>query len=185
MTIPYRYRPGAGFLLSAAALVGGTCFFIWGIQTPPLDRVWRMQLELKIGAREALSPGEMELLQVTLSQYPDLADHMLEGAQSGMISAGAGHVVDGGYAYLVRKSPAADSSVEVSSGTGKKITVEIRTARSRERGVVDEGKSGRWDLPQEGPFPQLIGVHQVRDGAVQGRDTTAPVPMRVELAAAR
>ena len=204
MKLPYRYRPGSGFLLLVAALAGGVGFFAWGLQTPPLDQVWQMQVELKIGDRDALSRGEMEMLQATLARYPDLADHMLEGADSGLISASVGGVVDRGYAYFVRKTAATDSVLVVSSTTRASLEVEVSTIAEHDLGVAIGDHPLKWPLPQNGPFPQLIGVHLARpkEGSaprspasaestatnqafVSSRILAGFPPMRVELVASR
>ena len=204
MKLPYRYRPGRGFLLLVAALAGGVGFFAWGLQTPPLDQVWQMQVKLKIGDRNALSRGEMKLLQATLARYPGLADHMLEGADSGLISAGVGGVVDRGYAYYVRKTAATDSVLVVSSTRGESLEVEAITTSDHDRGVATGAEPLIWALPQSGSFPQLIGVHLARSKERSKHpspaftDSTAALqpfasseippgfpPMRVELVASR
>jgi hypothetical protein len=202
--LPYRYRPGPGFVLLVATVAGGAGFFAWGLRTPPLDQVWQMQVELRIGDRDALSMGEMELLQATLTRYPDLADHMLEGADSGLISASVGGVVDRGYAYLVRKTPGADSVLVVGSTMGESLEVEVTTTGYHDRGVATGDESFASILPQDGLFPQLVGVHLARPKQRSTPPSSAPngftpklqllagtgilrgfPPMRVDLVASR
>lgn len=162
MNIPYRYRPGHGFLLLVATLILGAGFFTWGLLTPPLDKVWRMQVELKIGDCDVLTRDEMRLLQHTLSRYPDVADHMLEGADSGLISASVGGIVDRGYAYFVRKSADSPDRLVVTSLTGQKLKVTALTTTDFSRGVATGDAPFIWTLPVNGPFPQLVGVYLAR-----------------------
>ena len=162
MNIPYRFRPGPGFLLVVTTLILCTGFLAWGVRTPPLDAVWRMQVELKIGDRDVLTRDEMKLLQSTLERYPDLADHMLEGADSGLISASVGGVVDRGYAYFVRKTADSPNTLEVTSLMEAELAVTALTTADFYRGVATGDESFIWTLPVNGPFPQLVGVYLAR-----------------------
>jgi hypothetical protein len=83
--LPYRTRPGLGFVFLVVALVVSTTFFAWGWRTPPLERIWQMQLELVLGDRNILTSAERRLLQDTLSSYPDLANNMLDDATTGWL----------------------------------------------------------------------------------------------------
>ena len=125
-----------------------------------------MQVELKIGDRDRLVREEMELLQSTLSRYPGLANHMLEGKDSGLISANVGGVVDRGYAYFVRTDKAANSRLVVSNLSGAKLDVEATTTTDIGRGVATGDEPFIWTLPANGPFPQLVGVYLARPANV-------------------
>ena len=162
MKIPFRFRPGRGFLLLIATFLFSLGFFAWGVRTPPLDTIWRMQVELKIGDRDLLSRDEMRLLQGTLERYPDIAEHMLEGADSGLISANVGGVVDRGYAYFVRKSADSPDQLEVTSVSGAELAVTALTTTEFYRGVATGDESFIRTLPVNGPFPQLVGVYLAR-----------------------
>ncbi|MBI3180467.1 MAG: hypothetical protein HYZ27_12445 [Deltaproteobacteria bacterium] len=168
--------PGAGFVLLVSVVVAGGAFLAWGLTTPPLERVWHMQLELMLGTRDALSSRDFRLLQDTLARYPELADNMLDDAPDGLVSAATGGMVDTGYAYLVRKNSAAPGVLVVTSPNGKKLTLRGRTSAAASAGEAREDTPFVWALPNDGPFPQLI---EVRDEA----DRKKPRPMRVELRA--
>lgn len=178
MLLPYRMRPGAGFVVLAGSLLLAIGFFAWALRTPPLDEVWRIQLELKVGDSPELSAGQIDLLQETLQRYPDLADHMLEGADSGLISLHQDHVVDRGYAYLVRKSSSSDSILVVRSPDARPLTIDLVTTQKRARHQIPTTEPLVIALPSTGPFPQLVGVH------LRNTDTP-PAPMQLQLAAAR
>ena len=106
MSLRHRARPGSGFVFLVAVALAGVAFFAWGLRTPALDKVWRLQLELMLGDRVELTGTERQLLQDTLERYPGLADHMLDGAACGLISAHVGGTVDAGHAYAVRRDRA-------------------------------------------------------------------------------
>ena len=169
MNLPYRARPGLGFTVLVATTIGAAFFFVWGLRTPPLEHIWQMQLELLLGDRDALSPAEEELLQDVLERYPGLADNMLEDADSGLISANLGGVVDRGYAYVVRRTATAAKRLVVGSPTGAKLKLQASIATVDTQGVASGTAPFVWSLPDEGPFPQLIGLR-----LLQVEETAAP-----------
>ncbi len=175
MSLPYRARPGWGFALLVAVVLSSAVFIGWGLRTPPLDLVWQMQLELLLGERESLAETEFELLQDTLERYPDLADHMLDDAASGLVSAHVAGAVDLGYAYAVRRSRQAAQALLVTSLTDERLEFKVRTVETNGRGATSGDESFSWRLPDEGPFPQLVEVLLLPSG--EGRIR----PMLVEL----
>lgn len=177
MTSFYRIRPGMGLILLLISAIASLTFFVWGLRTPPLEQVWQMQLELKLGSRKALSDDELRLLQDILVRYPTLVDNMLEDASSGFISAHIGGMVDTGYAYAIRRIPAASGILHVESPTGEQLLLVARTTTANYRGTVSTVPFS-WTLPNEGPFPQLIEVRSNLD-----TDQQRARPMRVELRA--
>jgi hypothetical protein len=173
-------RPGNGFVGFVAVCVSAGTMLAWGLRTPPLDDVWRLQLELKIGASDKLTVNEVELFQETLTRYPDLAEHMLEGADSGLISVHIDGVTDRGYAYLVRRRAQVGEAVRISAVSATPVEVEVFTANDRDRGVANGDRSCTLSLDENGPFPQFVGVHLVTpDNAASRSDNQAP--FRVEL----
>ncbi len=181
--IPYRKRPGSGFLLLVATAVCSVVFIAWGLRTPPLEEVWTMHLELELGERQQLSREEFDLFQDVLNSYPDLARTMLDDANSGIISSNLGGVVDLGYAYAVRRSPLADGRLLISTTTGKRIEMKMRTAASTVSGETKNDEAFSWRLPDDGHFPQLIEVSVQR--AVKKKtkksDSTGARPMMLEF----
>lgn len=160
ISIPYRARPGAGFVLLLGSAAAAVAFFAWGAVTPRLQRVWRMQVELEIGKRPPLKPKERALLQETLVRYPDLADALLDGKRSGVISAHEQGQVESGYAYLVRKDPAGARAIRLSAppdATGP-VALELRGPWGVQAATLALDRPFRWALREEGPFPQLLEV---------------------------
>ena len=177
MSLPYRARPGAGFVMLTAVMAAVALFFAWGWGRPPLDAVWQMQLELLLGERPALSRAERDLLQDVLARYPDLAEHMLEGGAVGLVSAHAGAAVDLGYAYLVRRSADAPGLLRVCSPDGAALDVEAATAAGDTSGRSDGAAPFVWSLPDSGPFPQLVEV-RLRPGGDPAQARTMLVEVR-------
>jgi hypothetical protein len=86
MTTPKRTLPSPGF--AAVLLTYGSllAFFLWGLSTPDLDRVWKLDLELKTGHITALSRGDYRVLERALAKYQDLAPALLSDKEIGIIS---------------------------------------------------------------------------------------------------
>jgi len=158
MSAPGNARPGAGFTLLLLTVLGALAFFCWGLRTPPLDDVWRMQIELNLGQGGVLSDRGFRVIQEALVRHPELAQTMLEDGDAGLISANSGGVVSTGFAYLVRRR-AEESGRLVVTGIGDEgVEVAARTVRASTAGMVDERGALDWRLPNDGPFPQLVEI---------------------------
>lgn len=164
MRSPGRTLPGGGFLFLAVVAGLSVGAVLWGLQTPPLDRVWQMQLELRLGERTLLSAPEQSLLQETLASYPLLAEHMLEDAACGLITANVDGVVDGGVAYAIQRRA---GGLTVTSHSGELITVVASSVGDTRRGTAD-GEDFVWQPPTDGPFPRLLEVRLARSGKKPG-----------------
>ena len=151
-------RPGAGLIVLVASLFGAISFFAWGLATPPLDEVWRIQLELELGESGPLSAREFGLLQDTLRRYPALADNMVEDGVAGPVSANRDSVFDLGYAYLVRKRSEAPGKLQVTAIDDDPVEVEVRTLTASASGETRRDATYTWQVPNDGPFPQLVEV---------------------------
>jgi hypothetical protein len=168
--------PGAGFVALVGAVGMGLAFFGWGVRKPPLEEVWRMQTELELGTRGALSDRELRLFQDVLQRHPELAESLLAGASHGAVSASNSGQVEIGYAYLVRRR--ADPPVVLrvrSSGTSARADlpeVRVRVLQQSASGAARADTPFEWTPPGEGPFPQLIEVR------VSGEP---PPPITVDL----
>lgn len=163
MRLPYRKRPGRGFVLLCLLLGLCAAFFAWGWRTPDLDRVLQMQLEMRLGERDRLDKDERQLLQETMWDYPALANNMLDDARYGLVSAHIDGVVDLGYAYAVRQDGDTPGLLAVESPTGQKLKLELRTAEAKLSGTANGNKGPLvWALP-EGPYPQLIEVRLLEE----------------------
>ncbi len=191
MKLPYRARPGLGFGILALVVAASTIFFGWGWSRPSLDEVWQIQLELLLGTRDALASDERRLLQDTLARYPLLAANMLEDADSGIISAQRGGMVDMDYVYVVRQTPNAPNVLTISSPTDAPLRLAVRTADAKTTGEANDDAPFIWAIPNTGPFPQLTEVRLVAykhtdkssdttDGA--GRDKVRPMMVEIRSA---
>ncbi len=181
MNLPYRVRPGAGFVVVVIVVLASAGFLAFGARTPVLDEVWKMQIELETGTRGPLDDAEFDAFQDTLLRYPEFADNLVDGSH-GIISAHESGLVDGGYVYLVRKSKADPGVVKVVSArnNGKDVSLRISS-----RGFSVEGKAARqpasiFRLPDSGPFPQLIEVRAKKKG--KARVMNRPFTVSLEAA---
>jgi hypothetical protein len=101
-------RPSLGFSLVVASYALSAAFFAWGLSTPPLDRIWRMHHELKIGRLWRLSRDDRQLLLSALAEHPPLAQALLDAGQAGIISANRDGWIDTPQVTILRtpRSPA-------------------------------------------------------------------------------
>jgi hypothetical protein len=102
-------RPSLGFSLVVVTYVLSAAFFAWGLSTPPLDRVWQLHHELKIGRVFKLSKDDRRLLLESMREHPALASALLDAGQVGIISAHRDGWIDTPHVTIVRtpRSPAA------------------------------------------------------------------------------
>jgi hypothetical protein len=102
-------RPSLGFSLVVFTYLVSIAFFAWGLDTPPLDRVWQLHHELKIGRTYKLSKEDRSLLQSAMLRHPALAAALLDSGQAGIISANRDGWIDTPFVTIVRtpRSPAA------------------------------------------------------------------------------
>jgi hypothetical protein len=185
MKLPYRARPGLGFGIFAAVAAASTVFFGWGWSRPALDEVWQIQLELRLGTRDALASDERRLLQDTLERHPLLAANMLEDAEYGIISAQRGGMVDMDYAYVVRQTPDAPNVLTISSPTAAPLHLAVRTGVAETTGEAGGDLPFVWAIPDTGPFPQLTEVRLVTGATNDGAGSRKVRPMMVEIRSAQ
>lgn len=184
MKLPYRFRPGAGFLIVASGLSVAMAFFAWGFATPPLETAWRLQVELMVGRRGPLRDDELVLLQGVLARDPALARSMLDGASAGLISANARGLVENGYAYVLRQSADAPAELEVTPAglaLDKPVTVQVRLASGIQKTAeATTAAPFATTLPGDGRFPQLVEV-RVLGRKKANNKTKRPRPVSVRL----
>jgi hypothetical protein len=182
MMVPYRARPGLGFVIVVLGALGALGFSLWGLATPPLESAWRLQIELMVGRREPLRKDELRLLQRMLVKEDKLADDMLRGAPAGLISANARGFVENGYAYVVRRSPDTPSALVVTPAglaVNQDVEVHVRVATGDvSSGTATKDAPFATKLPQDGSFPQLI---EVRVGSEKQADKGKSPPVNVQL----
>lgn len=183
MSLSYRARPSIGFLLLVALTAGTVAFFAWGLQTPPLDEVWRMDVELALGLRPALSGRERGLLQASLVRHAALGEYLIEDKHAGIFSANVDGYVEGKYAYLIRLHPDDPGHVTVSyAGTRDPgaVKVRVRTATAKTEGQALSSAPFVFELPSDGPFPQLVEVRLAKARA-KGDKKKRRHPVRIDL----
>jgi hypothetical protein len=95
-------RPSVGFSLVVATYTLSVAFFAWGLSTPPLDRVWQLHHELKIGRTWKLSKEDRHLLLSSMADHPTLAQSLLDAGQAGIISANRDGWIDTPHVTIVR-----------------------------------------------------------------------------------
>ena len=76
MKIPYRYRPGTGFLLLIVVTVLVVAFALWGLSEPPLERTWRLLEQVDHG--HVLSADEFAFMDEALRSYPGITKDILD-----------------------------------------------------------------------------------------------------------
>ncbi len=163
MKVPYAWRPGAGFVILALAVLGSAGFFAWGWSTPLLDHVGRIELELKIGRRAPLTTRELAQVQEALCRHPKIADDWLGDAAIGLVSNHRRGVVENGYAYLVRQPGASAMVVSVERPAGdarKQVHVRARTRSDQIAGDVPL----TWAAPRFGDCPTIIEIIATESG---------------------
>jgi len=72
MRLPYRLRPGPGFVVLVTAWVLVALFLLWGFATPDLDVVWSIRHGLRFEESVALSDEERAALERSLERHPEL-----------------------------------------------------------------------------------------------------------------
>jgi hypothetical protein len=182
--LSYRQRPSPGFLLVVAVYVGVAALLGWALRTPPLETVWRLDLELSLGTRDALSAGERELLQQALVDHPDLGGFLTEDKHAGVFSANRDGRVEIAYAYLVRRSPASPGRLRVTyAGAEAEGAVDVRvtTATQRGGGLTSREAPFLWQLADDGPFPQLV---ELRFENVDAKKKKRHHPVQIDRVAA-
>ena len=177
MSFPSGLRPGAGFAVLALALLLASAFVAWGLRRPPLDELWRIQAGLELGTRGALSDGELALFEDALRRHPALAESLLEGAPSGVISASDSGRVQLGYAYLLRRRADRPGVVRVTptamaDGRDEPLEIRARASGAAASGVARAAAPFEWEPPRDGALPQLIELRV-------GGDTSRPITVEL------
>jgi hypothetical protein len=155
-------RPSLGFSLVVFTYLVSIAFFAWGLDTPPLDRVWQLHHELKIGRTYKLSKEDRSLLQSAMLRHPALAAALLDSGQAGIISANRDGWIDTPFVTIVRtpRSPAALKLVLDIQTPPQHIPYEIEIDGSgweRELNVEARGVM-TVELPPPPQNPELITV---------------------------
>jgi hypothetical protein len=155
-------RPSLGFSLVVCTYALSIAFFAWGLGTPPLDRVWQLHHELKIGRIYKLSKEDRSLLLDAMLRHPALAPALLDAGQAGIISANRDGWIDTPHVTIIRtpRSPAALKLVLEIQTPQQHIPYEIEIDGSgweRELNVESRGVL-TLELPPPPPVPELVTV---------------------------
>lgn len=153
-------RPSLGFSLVVATYVLTIAFFAWGLTTPPLDRVWQLHHELKIGRIFKLAKDDRRLLIDAMREHPALASALLDAGQVGIISAHRDGWIDTPHVTIIRtaRSPATLRLMLDIQTPPQHIPYEIEIDGSgweREIEVQQRGPLAV-ELPAPGGAPELI-----------------------------
>jgi hypothetical protein len=153
-------RPSLGFSLVVATYALTLAFFAWGLGTPPLDRVWQLHHELKIGHIYKLPKEDRALLMDAMARHPALAAALLDSGQAGIISANRDGWIDTPHVTIIRtpRSPAALTLVLDIQTPPQHIPYEIEIDGSgweKELNVEDRGVL-RVQLPPPPSQPELV-----------------------------
>jgi len=153
-------RPSLGFSIVVATYALTVAFFAWGLSTPPLDRVWQLHHELKIGRLFKLSKEDRQLLTAAMQQHPSLAASLLDSGQAGIISAQRDGWIDTPYVTLIR-TPRSPASLKVSFDVQTPLqyipyNIEIDGAGWERKLAVEARGTLVVELPPPPPQPELI-----------------------------
>lgn len=154
-------RPSLGFSLVVLTYGLTLAFFAWGLSTPPLDRVWLLHHELKVGRVYKLAKEDRELLLSAMARHPALAAALLPAGQTGIISANRDGWIDTPHATIIRTPRSAAARIVLDIQTPPQhIPYEIEvdgTGWEREITIHARGVT-LIDLPAPPPVPELITI---------------------------
>jgi hypothetical protein len=153
-------RPSLGFTLVIATYVLSIAFFAWGLSTPPLDRVWQLHHELKIGKIYKLSKEDRQLLLQAMAAHPSLAAAMLDSGQAGIVSSHRDGWIDTPHVTIIRtpRSPASLRLVLDVQTPDQYIPYEIEVDGNgwEKEAHVDARGSLSVELPPPPPQPEIV-----------------------------
>ena len=165
-----RIEPGAGFVVMVSAAVASLAFFAFGLATPRLDRVARMEIDLGLGSRRPLSRDDFAVLQDVLCDHPSLAAHYLEGASSRVLSAQHRGFAPEGWALALFDATTSTASLVVRPAGGdprEVIEVRARTAAGERGGSAGRDAPFVFEVRPRGKCPTLVEVTTKRDGGAK------------------
>jgi len=86
MSVKSGRLPSPGLIAVLVTYVAVALFFVWGLATPPLERVWEIHHLMKIGELYRLDNDDRALLEQAIAEHEDLARDLLDGHELGIIS---------------------------------------------------------------------------------------------------
>ncbi len=152
-------RPSVGFILVIGSYALTLAFFAWGLSTPPLDRVWQLHHELKIGRAYALTQDEKDLLSGAMRRHSALAAALLPSGQMGIISAHRDGWIDTPEVTLLRTPRASTARLLLDIQTPPQhIPYKLELSGSGWRHALEVTARGQLslDLPAPPAEPELL-----------------------------
>ena len=156
--IRWSRRPGAGFIVFVATALIGAGFLAWGVSRPPLDEAWATLIELEIG-RE-IAPSSVVRLRAALLRHPGLAENAVDGARYGLVGAEEDGLANGRLVIAIRRGPDPPLRlvVQPAGAAGGTLRVVAKAGGKRHEAPASSQSPFTWDLPDEGPFPQMTEI---------------------------
>jgi hypothetical protein len=153
-------KPSIGFMAVVLTYGLTLAFFAWGMSTPPLDRVWRLHHELKIGKIYKLEKEDRELLSAAMARHPALAAALLPKGQIGIISAHRDGWIDTPHVTIIR-TPRSSATLRIVLDVQTPpqhipFEIEIDGAGWEKKLVVQARGSLVIDLPAPPAQPELF-----------------------------
>lgn len=156
--IPWRYRPGAGFVLfvTTTLLAGG--FLAWGASTPPLDVVWSSLIQLEIGGD--VPPSSRARLRDALTRHSGFADNVLDGGRFRLLGTEVDGLARGRLVLAVRREPEPPLTLTVQPGSSSpgRVRLIARVGGTSREAFISADEPFVWRLPDDGPFPQMAEI---------------------------
>ncbi len=140
MKIPYRYRPGAGFILLVAVTALVSAFFAWGFAEPALDRVWFLKQRAEQHMIE-LDDEQLSFLDRMMREHRVLADDVLDGTGAQLIEPTVEGWTAAALTHLVVAPVGKDGlevEVECRSAALHPVTVTFSARRLEKRLTFDD-----------------------------------------------
>ncbi len=161
-------KPSVGLSLVGAVYGLTLSFFAWGLSAPPLDRVWQLHHELKIGQIYELTRKDRELLLAAMSRHPKLASALLTSGEIGIVSAHRDGWIDTSSVTIIRtpRSVGVTGLVLDIQTPPRHIPYDIeleglgwaQKRRIEERGLL------RIELPPSPALPELLTLKLIGRG---------------------
>ena len=174
--------PSLGFCALVVVHLALVLFLAWGFKKPPLERVWELHHELKIGEIGKLKSKDRTLLSAELHKYGELADALLSEGDIGVISAHTYGWLETPEATIIRSaaaSGACDINFEVSMPEeALPLAVKLTASDwSKELSIKQQGLTS-FHLPKTANAPEVIDLEVTASGA---HDEVATLGVRVSF----
>jgi hypothetical protein len=139
MSVKSGRLPSPGFVAVVATYLAVVLFFVWGLGTPPLQRVWEIHHLMKIGELYRLNEGDRALLEEAMREREELARDLLDGHELGIVSEHLDGWITTPFATLLRTGD---------SGAIDELVIDVQTDDDRlPLGVVVRGAT--WEVERE------------------------------------